>query len=240
MLVLPRQFQVTVVENVDERHLATAAWLFPLYLFLMSLFVLPIAIAGLTTLPEGANPDMYMLTVPMAAGRDDLVLLAFIGGFSSATSMVIVATIALSTMVSNQIVMPLAMRWLEGGRAYSGDVRDLMLISRRVSIGAIFVLGFLYFELTGGSEALAAIGLIAFAGIAQVLPALLAGLFWRGATRAGAMAGMAAGAVLWGYTLFLPSFDGHFLLSRAVLESGLSASRPCARRRCSASTLAIR
>jgi len=143
--------------------------------------------------------------------------------------MVIVATIALSTMVSNQIVMPLAMRWFEGGRAYSGDVRDLMLISRRVSIGVIFALGFLYFQLTGGSEALAAIGLIAFAGIAQVLPALLAGLFWRGATRAGAMAGMAAGAVLWGYTLFLPSFDGRFLLSRAVLDEGLlglAALRP--------------
>jgi len=220
ILVLPRQFQVTVVENVDERHLATASWLFPLYLFLMTLFVLPIAIAGLTLMPDGANPDMFMLTVPQLAGRDDLVLLAFIGGFSSATSMVIVATIALSTMVSNQIVMPLALRWFEGGRAYSGDVRDLMLISRRVSIGVIFGLGFLYFELTGGSEALASIGLIAFAGIAQVLPALIAGLFWRGATRAGAMTGMIAGAALWLYTLFLPSFEGHFLLSAAVLEAG--------------------
>ena len=229
VLVLPRQFQVTVVENVDERHLATASWLFPLYLFLIALFVLPIAIAGLTMMPSGANPDMYMLTVPMTAGREDLVLLAFIGGFSSATSMVIVATIALSTMVSNQIVMPLALRYFEGGRAYSGDVRDLMLISRRVSIGVIFALGFLYFQLTGGSAALASIGLIAFAGLAQVLPALVAGLFWRGATRAGAMWGLAAGALLWAYTLFLPSFEGHFLLSASVLEQGpfgIAALRP--------------
>lgn len=220
IICLPRQFQVTVVENVDERHLATASWLFPLYLFGMSLFIMPIAIAGLKFLPAGSNPDLFVLTLPLEHQRQELALLAFLGGFSSATSMVIVAAIALSTMVSNHIVAPVALRFLSARREVSGDVRRLLLVTRRVSIALILALGFVYFRLTGGSDALAAIGLIAFVGVAQFLPSLIGGLFWRGATRAGALAGLAAGFLLWGYTLFLPSFEGDFLLSAAVLAEG--------------------
>ena len=219
IICLPRQFQVTVVENVDERHLATAAWLFPLYLFGMCLFIVPIAIAGLQTLPDG-NPDLYVLTLPLAAGRDELALLAFLGGFSSATSMVIVAAIAVSTMVSNHIVAPVAIRLMASGNETSGDVRSVLLTSRRVSIAVVLGLGFLYFQLSGGSDALAAIGLIAFAGVAQFLPSLLGGIFWRGATRNGALTGLVLGALIWAYTLFLPSFDGGFLLSKAAIADG--------------------
>ena len=111
-LCLPRMFQVMVVENADERHVAVASWAFPAYLFLMSLFVIPIAVVGLQVLPEG-NPDLYVLTVPLALGQESLAMLSFLGGFSSATSMVIVAAIALSTMVSNHIVMPI---WLARSR----------------------------------------------------------------------------------------------------------------------------
>ena len=220
IICLPRQFQVTVVENVDERHLATASWLFPAYLFGMCLFIVPIAIYGLKTMPVDANPDLYVMTLPLTQGRSDLALLAFIGGFSSATSMVIVAAIAVSTMVSNHIVMPIALRFLASGNEVSGDVRNLLLLSRRLSIAAILGLGFLYFQVSGGSDALAAIGLIAFAGVAQFLPALLGGIFWRGATAKGALAGLATGTILWVYTLLLPSFDGSFLISAAVLEHG--------------------
>ncbi len=220
IICLPRQFQVTVVENVDEKHLATASWMFPLYLLLMTLFVLPIAIIGLNTFPAGANPDMFVLTLPLQAGREDLAMLAFIGGFSSATSMVIVATIAISTMVSNHIIMPLALVLYPQGTEPKGDLRGLLLMSRRIAILAIMFLGYLYFELTGGSNALASIGLIAFAGIAQVLPSLLLGLFWRGATKAGALAGLIAGFTLWVYTLALPSFEGAFLMSEAFLRDG--------------------
>ena len=220
IVCLPRQFQVTVVENERESHLVTASWLFPLYLFLMSLFILPIAIGGLTYLPEGSNPDLFVLTLPLQEGRQDLALLAFLGGFSSATSMVIVASIAVSTMVSNHIIMPIALQFLPSQRVVSGDVRSLLLVSRRFSIVGILGLGFLYFQLSGGSDALAAIGLIAFAGVAQFLPSLLGGIFWRGATRSGALAGLSAGFFLWGYTLFLPSFGGDFILSAEVLQNG--------------------
>jgi len=162
IICLPRQFQVTVVENIEERHLATASWLFPLYLFGMTIFIMPIAIVGLKVMPQGTNPDFFVLTLPLAEQRQELALLAFLGGFSSATSMVIVAAIAVSTMVSNHVVMPIALRVLAAGRAVSGDVRNLLLISRRISIAAILGLGFLYFWLSGGADSLAAIGLIAF------------------------------------------------------------------------------
>ncbi len=220
IICLPRQFQVTVVENIDERHLATASWLFPAYLFGMCIFVMPIAIVGLKTLPAGMNPDLYVLSLPLAAGREELALLAFLGGFSSATSMVIVAAIAVSTMVSNHIVMPVALNFMSSGKEVSGDVRNLLLMSRRISIAFILALGFLYFQLSGGSDALASIGLIAFAGAAQLLPSLLGGIFWRGATRAGALAGLVAGFVLWAYTLFLPSFGGSVFMSADVIANG--------------------
>jgi len=229
IICLPRQFQVTVVENVDERHLSTASWLFPLYLFGMTLFIMPIAIVGLKVMPPGANPDLFVLTLPLSAERHDLALLAFLGGFSSATSMVIVATIAVSTMLSNHIVMPIALRLLAAGRAVSGDVRALLLVSRRVCIVVILGLGFLYFQLSGGSDALAAIGLIAFVGVAQFLPSLLGGIFWRGGTRTGATCGLLTGFALWAYTLFLPSFGGDVILSPEVLRdgpAGIAALRP--------------
>ena len=202
-----------------------ASWLFPAYLLLMSLFVLPIAIGGLTVLPEGSDPDMFVLTLPMSVDQDFLVLLAFLGGFSSATSMVIVASIALSTMISNHIVMPIALRtpWTSVER--SGDVRHLLLISRRISIGVILLLGYLYFRLSSKSDALAAIGLIAFAGVAQFMPSVLGGIYWKRATASGAKLGLLAGFLLWAYTLFLPSFDGDLLLSSSTIEHGPGASR---------------
>ncbi|MEM7438276.1 MAG: ATP-binding protein, partial [Pseudomonadota bacterium] len=220
IICLPRMFHVIVVENSDERHLATASWAFPAYLFLMSLFVLPIAIAGQALLPEGANPDLFVLTVPLSQGSEGLAALAFLGGFSSATSMVIVAAIALSTMVSNHIVLPLWLRASAARNPASDDVRQVLLRSRRVSIAGVLALGYLYYVVTGGVTALASIGLIAFLGVAQVLPALLGGLFWRSASRRAAIAGIVTGFTVWAYTLFLPSFDGAFVLSSWVIENG--------------------
>ncbi len=219
LVSLPRMFHVLVVENPDERHLATAAWAFPLYLFAMSLFVVPIAVVGLALMPEGANPDLFVLTVPLELGQDGLAMLAFLGGFSSATSMVIVAAIALATMVSNNIVLPLWLSSRQGGTIVSGDVREVVLASRRLSIGAVLALGYLYFRLSGGGTALSAIGLISFTGVVQVIPALLGGIFWRGATRAGAAAGLLTGFAVWLYCLFLPSF-GDGVLSAALLAEG--------------------
>ena len=220
-LCLPRMFQVMVVENSDEQHLRTASWAFPGYLLLMSLFVVPIAVMGLERLPASANPDLFVLTLPLSEGQNALAIFSFIGGFSSATSMVIVAALALSTMVSNHIVMPLWLRANMGRASFSGDVRHVVLVARRVSIAGVVFLGYLYYRMSGGGAALAAIGLIAFAGMAQVLPVMVGGLFWRGATKLGALAGLSIGFGLWGYTLFLPSFGEGVFMPRTVLENGL-------------------
>ncbi|MGJ8624089.1 MAG: ATP-binding protein [Yoonia sp.] len=220
-MCLPRMFQVLVVENVDERHLHLASWAFPLYLFLMSLFVVPIAVVGLELLPEGSNPDLFVLTVPLSQGQNGLAVLSFLGGLSSATSMVIVATIALATMVSNHIVVPW---WLyvqgEQRAVISGDVRKVILRARRISIAAILVLGFIYYRTSGGGTALAAIGLISFTGVVQILPAMLGGIFWRAATRVGAAAGLLTGLTVWLWTLFLPSFGVDAFISETVMQAG--------------------
>ncbi|MCW1932996.1 ATP-binding protein [Pararhodobacter zhoushanensis] len=223
VMTLPRMFQVLVVENADESHVGVASWAFPLYLMAMSLFVLPIAVAGLTFLPPGMNPDLFVLTLPHALGQDALAMLAFLGGFSAATSMVIVAALALATMVSNHIVVPL---WLSTRRRApwpvpeAGDMRGLVLNARRLSIGVILGLGYLYFAVSGGSRALAAIGLISFAGMAQVFPALMGALYWRGASRLGAVAGLVVGALAWLYTLFLPSFGPGVMMSADLMAQG--------------------
>ena len=220
VISLPRMFQVLVVENVDESHVARASWAFPAYLFLMSLFILPIAVIGLERMPAGSNPDMLVLTLPLSEGQGGLAMLAFLGGFSSATSMVIVETIALATMLSNHVLMP-AWLWLRPKAALSGDLRRGILLARRLSIMGVLALGLAYFRLSGGSAALAAIGLIAFAGMAQVLPALLGGIFWRGGTKLGAGLGLGIGFLTWGYTLFLPSFGAGAVMSAGLFEQGL-------------------
>ena len=206
IVCLPRQFQVAVVENSSERHLATAAWLFPLYMLLVSLFVIPIAISGMTNLPETANPDLYVLNVPLAAGQEGLALLAFIGGLSAATSMVIVASIALSIMISNHLVTPLLLRLPRFGGRHDADFSKTLLLVRRLSIIAILTLGYSYYHLTANANPLASIGLISFAGVAQFVPALVGGIYWQRGTRIGAMTGLSAGFVFWAYTLLVPSF----------------------------------
>lgn len=217
VLTLPRMFQVLVVENVDERHLATASWAFPAYLMGMTVFVVPIAVMGLARMPAGANPDLFVLTLPLHEGQGALALLAFLGGFSSATSMVIMAAIAMATMVSNHIVTPL---WLSLRRGEAQDVRGIVLFSRRLSIAGVLALGYAYNRLSGGQDALAAIGLIAFVGVAQILPTLIGGMFWRGATRVGATVGLLTGFTIWLYTLFLPSVGGGGLLPETLMSAG--------------------
>jgi len=219
ILLLPRQWQVGVVENVDERHIKKAMWLFPLYLLLINVFVMPIAIAGLLTFGDGANADAFVLALPMADQQRALALLVFIGGLSAATGMVIVETIALSTMVSNSLVVPLL---LQRGRALAGraDLGGLILGVRRGTIVLVLLLGFVYLRVAGESLALVSIGLISFAAVAQFAPAILGGLFWKGATRRGAIGGLAAGFILWAYTLPLPSLAQAGLLPASFLDDG--------------------
>ncbi|BBM69817.1 sensor histidine kinase [Rhodothermus marinus] len=221
ILFLPRQFQVAVVENVDERHLRKAIWLFPLYLWLINLFVLPIALAGLMAFPGGqVDADMFVLAIPLAHGQELLALLAFIGGFSAATSMVIVATVALSTMISNDLIMPILLRIRFLRLAQRGRLTGLLLGIRRGGIVLVLLLSYLYFHAIAHAYALVSIGLISFAAVAQFAPAILGGMYWRRGTRAGALCGLIAGFLIWGYTLPLPSLVDAGLLPVSFIENG--------------------
>ena len=218
VIFLPRQFQMMVVENVAEQHLKRAAWVFPLYLLLINLFVLPIALGGLLHFGPGAmDADTFVLSLPLSQGHGALALGVFIGGLAAATGMVIVEAIAVSTMVCNDLVMPMLLRTVLRRRALvvgsgaestaftNADLSGLLLTIRRAAIVAILLLGYAYFAIAGEAYALVSIGLISFAAVAQFAPAMLAGLYWKGGTRNGALAGLLLGFALWAYTLMLPS-----------------------------------
>ncbi|MDR6536689.1 sensor histidine kinase [Variovorax soli] len=227
VLFLPRQFQMMVVENVDERHVRRATWAFPLYLLLINLFVLPIALGGLLHFQAGReNPETFVLSLPLAAGQPGLALAAFIGGLSAATGMVIVEAIAVSTMVCNDLVMPLLLR---AGLRTARDLSGVLLGVRRAVIVALLLLGYLYYRIAGEDYALVSIGLISFAAVAQFAPPMLAGMYWRGGTRQGALAGLAAGFLLWAWTLMLPSIaKSGWIPSRFIAEGplGIAWLRP--------------
>ena len=222
VLMLPRQFQVMVVENVRESHLRRALWVFPLYMLLINLFVLPIALGGLLYFGSGSmNPENFVLSLPLADGQYALAMLAFIGGLSAATGMVIVETIAVSTMVSNELVLPLVLRWRKQQLAAAGDVTRMLLNIRRAAILGVLLLGYVYYHLAGEAYALVSIGLISFAAVAQFAPALLGGIFWKGGTKLGALVGLSAGFAMWIYTLMLPSIAKSGWLSADFLQQGL-------------------
>lgn len=208
IICLPRQFHVGFIERRNARDLNVARWLFPLYMLLTSLVVIPITLAGAGLLPSSIPADLYVLELPLINGNEWLALLVFLGGFSAATGMVIVATIALSNMVTNELVVPLFMR--SGNLSnISGDAGGRILAIRRFVIIAIILLAYGYFRIGGSSEALAQIGLLSFAAAAQFAPALIGAVYWRGAKRPGAVWGLSLGLVAWAYTLFIPVIVGH-------------------------------
>lgn len=231
MLCLPRQFQVMVIESVDERQLDRAVWLFPLYLLLINLFVLPVALSGLLTFGGRVDPDLFVVALPLHGGAEWLALLAFLGGLSAAAGMIVVESVALSTMLCNDLVVPVLLRFRPAALARSADPAPLLLLVRRVAIVAILMFGYGYYRLAGSAYALVSIGLISFAAVAQFAPALIGGLYWRGATRRGAIAGVAAGTLIWAYTLLLPSFARSGWLPASFIADGpwsIAALRPYA------------
>ncbi|MCP8940008.1 hybrid sensor histidine kinase/response regulator [Alsobacter sp. SYSU M60028] len=208
IMLLPRQFHVMVVENRDEGDTRRASWMFPSYLVLINLFVIPIALGGDLLLPPDADRDMTVLALPLSQGKQLLALIAFIGGLSAATAMVIMESVALAVMISNDLVMPVLLRRRALSRGFgSGDMGGLLLIIRRVAILALLLLAYLYYE-NMGTAALSSIGLISFAAIAQIGPSFFGGLFWRRGNALGATAGLASGLLVWAVMLLVPSLAG--------------------------------
>ncbi len=219
---LPRQFHVTIVEAHKDANIDTARWAFPLYLLVFTVFIIPVTLAGMKLLPSGMfSGDTFVLALPMQHGGDWLTVLAFLGGFSAATSMVIVACVALSTMISNELVMPALLRIKPLGLSERTDYSRMLIHIRRIAIAAITVLAYLYYRALDESAALASIGLLSFAAAAQFMPLIVLGMYWQRSTRVAAFAGLLTGFSLWAYTLFLPTLARSGLFSSYFIEHGL-------------------
>ncbi len=226
IILLPRQFHMAVVENTDEKHLLTAMWLLPLYLFLINLFVLPIAFGGLLLNMPPAQADTFVLRLPLQHGYPLLALLAFLGGLSASTAMVAVASIAVSTMILNSLIMPLALHLNLADRLSS-----YLLQVKRLGILVVILLGYFSYRLIGVSLMLVDMGHIAFCGVAQLAPAVIGALYWRDANHKGAMAGLCCGFSLWFYTLVFPPLVEAGWLPVSLLSPGpwgLSFLKPTA------------
>ncbi|HEV2605950.1 MAG TPA: NahK/ErcS family hybrid sensor histidine kinase/response regulator [Microvirga sp.] len=227
-LLLPRQFHMAVVENRAIEDVRRTAWLFPLYLVLINLFVIPIALGGLALFRDGTvDRDMTVLALPLLDGAGTIALIAFLGGLSAATAMVIVDSVAVAIMISNHLVMPIVLRRRAFAAARSTvgervgrDLSGFVLGIRRVGIIAVILLAYAYYRVAGDA-ALASIGLLSFAAIAQIAPAFVGGLFWARGTALGASAGLMVGFATWVYTLLLPS-----LIRDGVVWSDLIIAGP--------------
>ncbi|KAA0875043.1 solute carrier 5/6 family protein [Nitrincola tapanii] len=213
--LLPRQFHVGVVESSDQRHVKTAVWLFPLYLILINIFVLPIAAAGLLLGLPAESADFFVLLVPQLLGQDLITLLAYIGGFSAATGMVIISTMTLSTMTSNHLILPICERvsLLEPLRGY-------LLQIRWVIAACILFSAYVLAMVLSNSYILVAMGLISFVAVLQFLPVVFGGMFWRHGNSLGALLGLLAGYLIWGWTLIIPSMIQEGWLPEAILHQG--------------------
>lgn len=214
LLLLPRQFHVMVVENSDERHLKRAMWLVPLYLLLINFFVPAVAWGGLLMGAPGAA-DMFMVSIPISQGQDFLALLVFIGGVSAATAMVLVSSVAVGTMMLNDLEMPHLVKWIGKGR----NLPKLILLMRRLNILLVLGLGYLY-SLLGGFESLVDIGLLSFLAACQLAPAALGGLYWKKGCWNGAIAGLISGFLVWGYTALVPTLIRSGWLAEGLIVDG--------------------
>ncbi len=210
ILFLPRQFHVTVVENNNVYDVKYARFILPIYLLLVSIIVVPIIVGGLNLLPQNMqNPEQFILNIPIFLSEPTLAILAFLGGFSAATGMVIVSSITLSTMVSNDIIMPLMVRF----RFINMDENDFsrwLINIRRGAIIILMLLAYAYYR-SQTAEKLASIGLISFAAAIQFAPATIGAITWRKGHKYGATTGILLGFLVWFYTLLMPSFDIEFI-----------------------------
>lgn len=220
IVLLPRQFHVAVVENASRADIHSAARLFPAYLIAINLFVVPIAIAGLLLLPPGSDGDSFVLALPLAAGSKLFAMVAFIGGLSASSAMVIVESIALSIMVCNNLVVPVLLRRHDERADVHANLGRRLIAIRRAAIVVVLTLAYLYYRMIGSSAALAQVGLISFAAVAQLAPAFFGGLVWTRGTARGAVAGICAGFLLWAWCLLLPSFADAGWIGQSLIDNG--------------------
>jgi PAS domain S-box-containing protein len=226
VMLLPRQFHVLVVQNPAEREVTTAAWAFPLYLLAINVFVLPIAFAGLLQFDDVTAADSFILALPLESGASFVAVAVFLGGFSAATAMIVVDSLALSKMIANDIVLPWVLRNREIAEVYWAG-----LASTRLGVIVVLVLGLVWAQMEGAQFLLVEMGLLSFTAVTQCAPAIFLGLYWRRGNRRGAFVGISLGFALWFYTLILPALVKGDVLPASLLTAGplgLAFLRPTA------------
>jgi serine phosphatase RsbU (regulator of sigma subunit)/Na+/proline symporter len=213
----PRQFHVMVIENSHEEHIKDAMWLFPAYTFLITLFVLPIAL-GAVIFHGGSTEmaDFFVLTVPLQTGHPWLAMLLYIGGFSAGAGMVMVEAVVVSTMVLNHLIVPLIVHLRIGG----SDVSGILINLKRIGILGVVLLGYLYYRFIGESYTLINIGIISLIAATQFLPSMIGGLYWKKSSRSGALIGLVLGFFVWFHTLVVPMLVKAGRLDPGILENG--------------------
>ncbi|BCS53499.1 sodium/solute symporter serine/threonine phosphatase [Geobacter sp. SVR] len=216
IMLLPRQFHVMVIENCDTRHVSTAMWLFPLYLFLINLFIMPIALGGILTTGSTAGADFFVIDIPILTRHGSIAMLAFLGGLSAAAGMVMVESVAISTMLLNHIFMPVIVRFTP-----QSWFPYLLINLKRIGILLVILLGYSYYRIVGDTYKLVDMGMTSFTAACQFMPAMLGGLYWRRGNRAGAVSGILLGFIIWFYTLLLPSFAKSGWFPDSIVEQGL-------------------
>jgi len=203
-MCLPRQFHVTVVENENRSDLKWSRWVFISYLVLFSIFVIPIAMAGNQWLGNEVSADMYVLKLPMLMNQDWLTLLVLFGGLAAATGMVIISTIALSTMVSNDLALPIYLKYKKYNLPEKTGIQNIVLWSRRASIIFITLMAFSFYFFFDTNIPLASFGNLSFLLTVQIAPTLLLGLYWKKSNKKAAVAGLLTGVGVWVILVFLP------------------------------------
>lgn len=197
VICLPRQFHVTVVDHQNNRQSNTARWLFPLYLLIFAVIIPPIAIAGQALFSADVNPDTYVIQFALVSDNLPLQILIFLGGMSATTAMIIIATFALSIMISNDVILPLMLARASAQKQALPLYRRRILIIRRFAMVGILVLSYLYYQKMANNESLAGTGLLAFSLVLQLMPAVFGGLYWKRAHAHGVYAGLTLGFLSW-------------------------------------------
>lgn len=220
IMFLPRQFQVAVVENSDENHLKKAVWLFPLYLFIINIFVMPVALGGQLLFTDGSvKPDSFVLAIPLHFNQNALAMLAYLGGFSAATSMIIVECTAITVMLTNNLVMPLILSRTNWQNQFS-NIGVFVLNMRRIFIVVLILFAYLYYRNVSDRYSLVSVGMVSFTAVAQFAPIVIGGIYWKQANSIGAIWGVLIGAFIWFYTLIIPSIVSAGLLPLDLLQYG--------------------
>lgn len=220
IMFLPRQFQVTVVENVNENHLRKALWIFPLYLLVINIFVVPIALGGKILLGTAVKADQFVLSIPLHFNEKVLAFVAYLGGFAASTSMIIVECTALTVMLTNNLVMPWLVSRTDFQRRFGGDMGQVVITLRRLFIVLLMAGSYLYYKNVSDKYSLVSVGMVSFAAVAQFAPIVLGGVFWKRGSLAGAVGGLLVGGGVWFYTLIIPSMVSAGYMSPDMLSKG--------------------